>query len=147
MLCFPLYKILNNSAALLTFLVLNLNGTKILMGFIGQHASFCQGQKLKLPSLVINSPVKLGHSKYFYVRCTRVTNLEPLAPQLEFLGAQGAPQNIYSGNQLWGLGGLAKMLGSPKGSLKFSLEHSLEYDTCFFFVNTLWMMFLHVIKN
>ena len=92
----------------------------------------CHAQKLKLPSLVINRPVKLGYTKYFFVRCTQVTDLEPSAPQLEFLGAQGAPQNIYSGNQLWGLGVLAKMLGSSKGSLKFSLEHSLEYDTCFF---------------
>ena len=64
------------------------------------------------------------HTKYFF-RCTWVTNLEAWAPQLECLGAQRAPQNFYSGDLLWGLGALAKMLGSPKGSLKFSLEHDL----------------------
>ena len=41
------------------------------------------------------------------------------------LGAQRAPRNFYSGDQLWGLGALAKILGSPKGSMKFSLEHGL----------------------
>ena len=55
---FACLHILNNSAALLTFLVLNLNGMKTLMGFIRQHAGFCRTQKLKLPSLVINRPVR-----------------------------------------------------------------------------------------
>ena len=64
-------------------------------------------------------------TKYFFIRCTRATNLETWAPHLEWLGARRAPWNFYSGNQLWGLGALVKMLGSPKGSLKFSLEHSL----------------------
>ena len=47
------------------------------------------------------------------------------SPGLECLGARRAPRNFCSGDQLWGLGALTKMLGSPKGSLKFSLEHSL----------------------
>ena len=34
--------------------------------------------------------------------------------------------NNYIGNQLRGLGTPGEMLGSPPGSLKFSLEHSLE---------------------
>ena len=42
-----------------SFLVVNLNGTKTLMGFIGQHARFFCTQK------------------YFFVRCTLATNLEP----------------------------------------------------------------------
>ena len=40
------------------FLVLNLNGTKTLIGFIRQRAGFCRTQKLKLPSLVISRPVR-----------------------------------------------------------------------------------------
>ena len=56
-LIFPLSN-LNNSAASLTFLVLNLNGTKTLMGFIRQHAGFCPAQKLKLPSLVMSRTVR-----------------------------------------------------------------------------------------
>ena len=40
------------------FLVLNLNGTKTLMGFIRQHAGFCRTHKLKLPSLVNSRPVR-----------------------------------------------------------------------------------------
>ena len=48
-------------------------------------------------------------TKYFFIRCTRATNLEAWAPQLECLGAQRAPQNFYSGDQLWGLGALAKI--------------------------------------
>ena len=42
-----------------SFLVVNLNGTKTLMVFIGQHARFCCTQKLKLLSLVINRPVRV----------------------------------------------------------------------------------------
>ena len=66
---FACMHILNNSAALLTFLVLNLNGMKTLMGFIRQHAGFCRTQKLKLPSLVIGRPVRfvckiLPHQMY-----------------------------------------------------------------------------------
>ena len=123
---FACLHILNNSAALLTFLVLNLNGMKTLMGFIRQHAGFCRTQKLKLPSLVIRRPVRLvcvqnTSSSDVHGRPTR----EASAPQLECLGAQRAPWNFYSGDQLWGLGALTKMLGSPKGSLKVSVEHSL----------------------
>ena len=39
-------------------------------------------------------------TKYFFVRCTRTTNLEAWAPQLECLGARRSPQNFYLGNQL-----------------------------------------------
>ena len=64
-------------------------------------------------------------TKYFFIiRCTWTTNLGAWAPQQEYLGARN-PRNVYWGDQLWGLGTLAKMLGSPRGSLKFSLEHSL----------------------
>ena len=35
-------------------------GTKTLMGFIRQHAGFCQTQKLKLPSLVIIRRVRFA---------------------------------------------------------------------------------------
>ena len=38
-----------------------------------------------------------------------------------------APRNFDLGDHLLGLGAQAKTLGSPKGSLKFSLEHSLDY--------------------
>ena len=109
------------------FLVLNLNGTKTLMGFIRQQAGFCRTQKLKLPSLVISRRVRFA-----CVQNTSSSDVlgrptwEAWAPQLECLGARRAPRNFYSGDQLWGLGDLNKMLGSPKGSLKFSLEHSLE---------------------
>ena len=125
-LLFPLWN-LSNSAALLTFLVLNLNGTKTLMGFIRQQAGFCRTQKLKLPSLVISRRVRFA-----CVENTSSSDVlgrptwEAWAPQLECLGARSAPWNFYSGDQLWGLGTLTKMLGSPKGSLKFSLEHSLD---------------------
>ena len=120
--------ILNNSAALLTFLVLNLNGMKTLMGFLRQHAGFCRTQKLKFLSLVISRPVRFvcvqnTSSSYVLGRPT----WEAWAPQLECLGARRAPWNFYSGDQLWGLGALTKMLGSPKGSLWFSLEHSLGF--------------------
>ena len=40
-------------------------------------------------------------------------------------GAQRAPRNFNLGDHLLGLGTQTKMPGSPKGSLKFSLEHSL----------------------
>ena len=50
---------------------------------------------------------------------------EAWAPELEWLGAWRTPWNFYLGDQLWGLGTLTKRLGSPKGSLKFTLEHSL----------------------
>ena len=64
-------------------------------------------------------------TKYFFIiRCTWTTNLEAWAPQQEYLGVRN-PRNFYLGDQLWGLGTLAKMLGSLRGSLKFSLEHSL----------------------
>ena len=91
---FACMHVLNNLAALLTFLVLNLNGMKTLMGFIRQHAGFCQTQKLKLPSLVISRPVRFMCAQNFLIRCTRATNLR-------------------------GLGTPAGMLGSPKGSPKF----------------------------
>ena len=42
------------------------------------------------------------------------------------MGALWAPRNFDLGNHLLGLGTQAKTLGSPKGSLKFSLEHSIE---------------------
>ena len=45
-------------AALLMFLVLNLNGMKTLMGLISQHVGVCRTQKLKLPSLMISRPVR-----------------------------------------------------------------------------------------
>ena len=86
--------ILNNLATFLTFVVLNLNGMKTLMGFIRQHAGFCRTQKLKLPSLVISRPVRFMCVQNFLIRCTRATNLR-------------------------GLGTPAGMLGSPKGSPKF----------------------------
>ena len=61
-------------------------------------------------------------TKYFLTRCTRATNLRGLGTP----AGMRAPRNFHSGGQLWGLGTLTKMLGSPKGSLKFSLEHSLD---------------------
>ena len=72
-------------AALLMFLVLNLNGMKTLMGFISQHVGVCGTQKLKLPSLMISRPVRWV--------CVQ----------------------MYSGDQLGGLGTPAGMFGSPKG--------------------------------
>ena len=96
------------------------------MGFIRQHAGFCRTQKLKLPSLVISRPVR-----FMCVKNTSSSDVlgrptsEAWAPELECLGARRAPRNFYSGDQLWGLGALTKLLGSPKGSLKFFLEHSL----------------------
>ena len=83
---FACMHILNNSAALLTFLVLNLNGMKTLMGFIRQHTGFCRTQQA--------SKIRV-RTKYFLIRCTRAGNLR-------------------------GLGAPAGMLGSPKGSPKFS---------------------------
>ena len=75
--------------------------------------------------MVISRPVKWVCIQYFFIiRCTWTTNLEAWASQQEYLRVQN-PQNFYSGNQLWGLGTLAKILGSLRGSLKFSLEHSL----------------------
>lgn len=56
---------------------------------------------------------------------------EAWAPQLKCLGARRAPQNVNLGDHLLGLGTQAKTLGSPKGSLKFSLEHSLGTSTGF----------------
>ena len=110
------------------FLVLNLNGTKTLMGFIRQHAGFCRTQKLKLLSLVISGPVRFVCVKNTWSSdVLRRPTWEAWAPELECLGARRAPRKFYSGNQLWGLGALTKMHGSPKGSLKFSLEHSLAY--------------------
>ena len=120
--------ILNNSATLLRFLVLNLNGMNTLMSFTRQHAGICQTQKLKLPSLAISRPVR-----FLCIQNTSSSDVlrrptwEAWAPQLECLGAQRALRNFYAGDQLWGLGTLTKMLGSPKGSqLKFSLGHSLD---------------------
>ena len=46
------------------------------------------------------------------------------------MGALWAPRNFDLGDHLLGLGTQAKTLGSPKGSLKFSLEHSLAIETC-----------------
>ena len=45
--------------------------------------------------------------------------------QLKCLGARRAPRNFNLGDHLLGLGTQAKTPGSPKGSQKFSLEHSL----------------------
>ena len=45
--------------------------------------------------------------------------------QLKCLGAQRASRNFYLGDHLLGLGTQAQTPGSPKGSLKFSLEQSL----------------------
>ena len=97
------------------------------MGFIRRHAGFCGAEKLKLPSLVISRPVR-----FVCVQNTSSSGRptwEAWAPQLECLGVRRAPRNFYSGDQLWGLAALTKMLASPKGSLKFSLEHSLGYGS------------------
>ena len=99
------------------------------MGFIRQHVGFCRTQKLKIPSLVISRAVR-----FVCIQNTSSSDVlgwptwEAWAPQLECLGARRGPRKFYSGDQLWGLGALNKMLGSPKGSLKFSLEHSLALD-------------------
>ena len=44
--------------------------------------------------------------------------------QLKGLGARRAPRNFNLGDHLLGLGTQAN---TPAGSLKFSLEHSLDY--------------------
>ena len=104
-----------------TFLVLS------TPGFHRTTCGFLSHPEAKITEFGDQQVSKISvRTKYFFVRCTRATNLEPWAPQVEYLGARRAPQNFYSGDQLWGLGALAKMLGSPKGSLKFSLEHSLD---------------------
>ena len=47
-------------------------------------------------------------TKYFFIiRCTWTTKLEAWPPQQEYLGVRN-PHNFYSGDQLWGLGTLAK---------------------------------------
>ena len=97
------------------------------MGFIRQHAGFLSHPKAKITKFGDKQASKVRvRTKYFFIRSTQVANLEAREPQLEWLGTQRAPQNFYLGNQLWGLGTLVKMLGSPKGSLKFFLEHSLD---------------------
>ena len=127
-LLFALYKNLNNSAALL----FSRFKSEWHGNFDWLHRTtwgFLSHPKAKITEFGDQQGNKISvRTKYFFVRCTRATNVEPWAPQVECLGARRAPQNFYSGDQLWGLGTLAKMLGSPKGSLKFSLEHSLA--TC-----------------
>ena len=92
--------------------------------FDGFHKTTCGF--LSNPKVVISRTVR-----FMCVQNTSSSDVhgrptwETWAPQLECLGARRAPQNFYLGDQLWGLGALTKMLGSPKGSLKFSLEHSL----------------------
>ena len=96
-------------------------------GFHKTTCSFLWNRKGKITEFGDQQASKIGvRTKYFFIRCTQAANLEARAPQLEWLGTQRAPQNFYLGNQLWGLGTLVKMLGSPKGSLKFFLEHSLD---------------------
>ena len=46
--------------------------------------------------------------------------------QLKCLVARRAPRNFNLGDHLLGLGTQVKTPGSPKGSLKLSLEHSVE---------------------
>ena len=46
--------------------------------------------------------------------------------QLNCLGARRAPRQFNLGDHLFGLGNQVKTPGSPKGSLKFSSEHSLD---------------------
>ena len=120
------------------------------MGFIRRHAGFCGTEKLKLLSMVISKPVRL-----VCVQNTSSSDVlwrptwEAWATQLECLGVRSAPRNFYSDDQLWGLAPLTKILGSPKGSLKFSLEHSLGLEftsfsvfcvlqSCQFFFSTYW---------
>ena len=82
------------------FLVLNVNGTKTLMGFI-RTCEFLSNPKAKITEFGDQQASKFCvRKKYFFIRCTRATNLR-------------------------GLGTRARMLGRPKGSPKFSLEHSL----------------------
>ena len=50
----------------------------------------------------------------------------PGHPSWNAWSPKGSPKILFV-DQLWGLGALTKMIGSPKGSLKFSLEHSLDY--------------------
>ena len=122
---FALYKNLNNSAALLV------SGFQSELhensdGFHRTTCGFLSHPKAEISDFSDQKASRISvRTKYFFFRCTWVTNLEPWASQVECLGAWRAPQNFYSGDQLWGLGTLAKMLWSPKGSLKFSLEHSL----------------------
>ena len=98
--------------ALLTFLALNLNGMKTLMGFIRQHAGFLSHPKAKITKFGDKQASKVRvRTKYFFIRCTQAANLEAWAPQLEWLGTRRAPQNFYLGDQLWGLGTLVKILG------------------------------------
>ena len=64
-----------------SFLDVNLNGTKTLMGFIGQHARFVLHPKAKITELGDQQASKISvRTKYFFVRWTRATNLEPWAP-------------------------------------------------------------------
>ena len=76
---------------------------------------FLSHPKAKITKFGDKQASRIGvHTKYLFVRCTRTTNLEAWAPQLECLGGQRAPQNFYLGDQLSGLGALAKMLGSRR---------------------------------
>ena len=97
-----------------------------LLCFIWQHdCGFLLHPKAKITKFGDKQASRIGVcTKYVFVRCTWMTNLE--APQLECLGARRSSQNFYLSDQLWGLGALAKMLGSPKGYLKFSLQHNLD---------------------
>ena len=95
-------------------------------GFHKTTCGFLSHPKSKITKFGDRQASKIHvHTKYFFIRCTQATNLEAWALQLEWLEALRAPRNFYSGDPLWGLGALVKMLGSPKGSLKFSLEDSL----------------------
>ena len=100
------------------------------MGFIRRHAVFCGTEKVKLPSLVISRPVRL-----VCVQNTSSSDVlgrptwEARAPQLEFLGAWRAPRNFYSGDQLWGLDALTKMLGSPKRLAPWNFPKSTALDS------------------
>ena len=53
-----------------------------LMGFIGQHARFCcTHAKAKITEFGDQQASKISvRTKYFFVRCTRATNLEPWKP-------------------------------------------------------------------
>ena len=129
-----------------SFLVVNLNGTKTLMGFIGQHAHFCCTQKLKLPSLVINRPVKLvcvqnASSSDVLGRPT----WSPGHPRWNVWKACRAPQNFYSGDQLWGLGALTKMLGSLKLLLPLKWLRGFSKVIRTLFLGHFW--YLKVFRN